>query len=180
MNIFVLSRDPYIAAREMCDKHVVKMIVESAQMLSTCHRMLDGIPEKRSSVSGKRQVLYYKLNDWREEKLYKAVHFKHPCNIWIRQSTENYMWLVKHMGGLLSEYRVRYNKHHKCEEIYDTLQFVPDNLPVGSQTEFVQAMPDECKSKDVVTSYRAYYNKYKASFATWKTRTIPEWFNQIV
>ena len=180
MNIFVLSRDPYIAAREMCDKHVVKMIVESAQMLSTCHRMLDGTPEKRDSVSGKRKVMYYKLNDWRETHLYKAVHYKHPCNIWLRENIANYYWLYNHFLALLSEYHYRYNKHHACERLINPLAATPTNIPNGNLTEFPLAMPDECKSKDVVSSYRKYYTHYKSEFATWKSRGAPAWFIQSV
>ena len=69
MNIFILNEDPVIAAQEQCDKHVVKMIVESAQMLSTVHRMLDGSIEQRPSKSGKRILKYYKLDDSREDTL---------------------------------------------------------------------------------------------------------------
>jgi len=180
MNIFVLSRDPYIAARDMCDKHVVKMIVESAQMLSTCHRMLDGTPEKRDSVSGKRQVQYYKLNDWRESHLYKAVHYKHPCNIWLRESMSNYYWLYNHFLALLSEYRWRYDKNHACEKLVDPLACVPVNIPEKGLTIFPQAMPDECKDSDVVQAYRKYYTRYKSDFATWKNRSTPIWFKEAV
>ena len=175
MNIFVLDRDPKIAAREMCDKHVVKMIVESAQMLSTCHRMLDGTPEKRSSVSGKRQVTYYKLDDWREKHLYKAVHYKHPCNIWLRENVSNYLWLYTHFLALLAEYRLRYEKQHACEKLIDPLANVPSNINDGTITEFPQAMPDDCKTGNVVEAYRNYYKKYKSTFATWKVREAPYW-----
>ena len=82
MNVFVLNKDPVIAAQEHCDKHVVKMIIESAQMLSTAHRMLDGKAEKRRSVSGKTIQQYYALSDDRENVLYKAVHKYHPCTVW--------------------------------------------------------------------------------------------------
>ena len=74
MNIFILNDDPVIAAKEQCDKHVVKMIVESAQMLSTAHRMLDGVMDKRRSKSGKTMSKYRELPDAREGSLYKAVH----------------------------------------------------------------------------------------------------------
>lgn len=176
MNIFVLDRDPYVAAREMCDKHVVKMIVESAQMLSTCHRMLDGTSERRDSVSGKRKVDYYKLDNWRESHLYKAVHFKHPCNIWLRESTSNYNWLYNHFLGLLSEYRWRYDKDHACEKLVHALSVTPTNLVDKPLTTFAQAMPDECKDTDIVQAYRKYYTKYKSEFATWKNRATPIWF----
>jgi hypothetical protein len=84
MNIFILDNDPVIAAQEQCDKHVVKMIVESAQMLSTVHRMLDGTMERRPSKSG-AMLQYWKLHDERETTLYKACHFNHPSTVWTRE-----------------------------------------------------------------------------------------------
>jgi len=76
MNLFVLNKDPVKAAQLQCDKHVVKMIVESAQMLSTAHRMLDGTLERRASKSGKTTVKYWTMPDERENIFYKAVHMK--------------------------------------------------------------------------------------------------------
>ena len=73
MNIFVLDKNPTIAAQMLCDKHVPKMIVESAQMLSTAHRLLDGTPEKRRSKSGKTIQTYYSFGDVRDKLYYLAV-----------------------------------------------------------------------------------------------------------
>ena len=176
MNIFFLDRNPNVAAQYMCDKHVVKMIVETAQMLSTCHRMLDGVLERRPSVSGKRMVPYYKLSDWREDVLYKAVHFKHPCNVWIRESAWNYEWLHEHFGALLREYTVIYDKQHKCEQLYAPLSCIPNNISDAPRTKYPQAMADDCKHKDIVRAYRNYYKKYKSDFATWKNRRTPIWW----
>ena len=97
MNLFILNRNPVIAAQDQCDKHVVKMIVESAQMLSTVHRMLDGIETKRPSKSGKTMAKYFELSDDREDVLYKAVHFNHPCTVWSRESMHNYRWHYKNI-----------------------------------------------------------------------------------
>ena len=114
MNIFILDPNPKEAARLQCDKHVVKMILESAQMLSTSHRMLDGTLEYRPSVSGKRMVKYYKHPDQvAEDNLYKAVHFDHPCTEWTMETKENYMWHYEHFLALGDEYTYRYGKHHK-------------------------------------------------------------------
>jgi len=176
MNIFILDRDPYQAATQMCDKHVIKMIVESAQMLSTAHRVLDGRVTKRPSVSGKRVVNYYELNDIRETKVYRAAHVKHPCNIWIRQTTSNYFWLYNHFVALMAEYKLRFGKTHKCAELDETLSIPPYNLSEGDLTPYPQAMPDECKSDDVVLAYRKYYNEYKSEFAAWRKREVPSWF----
>ena len=90
MNIFVLDEDPAAAAIMLCDKHIPKMIVESAQMLSTAHRMLDGTLTKKRSRSGKTMVKYYKYDDVRESLYYAAVHHHHPCTIWTMESSANY------------------------------------------------------------------------------------------
>ena len=92
MNLFILDKDPIKAAQLQCDKHVVKMIVESAQMLSTAHRMLDGIETRRRSKSGKTMSKYWELPDDRESVLYKAVHMGHPCTVWTMQNDNNYQW----------------------------------------------------------------------------------------
>ena len=179
MNIFILDRDPHKAAAEMCDKHVVKMIVESAQMLSTAHRVLDGTVVKRPSVSGKRVLDYYELDDWREPVMYRAAHVKHPCNIWIRETTSNYYWLFNHFQALIAEYKLRYQKDHKCISMIDPLSTMPMKLNNGEITSYPQAMPDECKDDDVVQAYRNYYISYKKDFATWKSREAPTWFRSV-
>jgi hypothetical protein len=112
MNIFVLDESPIVSAQEQCDKHVVKMIVESAQMLSTAHRMLDGEQERRRSKSGKTMSKYWKLPDEREGLLYKAVHMGHPCTVWSMESRANYVWHYIHFVALCDEYQYRYGKKH--------------------------------------------------------------------
>ncbi len=92
MNLFVLDSDPVVAAQLQCDKHVVKMIVESAQMLSTVHRMLDGVQTRVPSKSGKTMSKAWTLPDEREDVLYRAVHMHHPFTIWTAESNNNYNW----------------------------------------------------------------------------------------
>jgi len=158
MNIFYLNRKPDIAAQMMCDKHVVKMILESAQMLSTAHRVLDG-DEYADRVG-----------------LYKMTHKNHPSTKWARSTDENYDWLWAHMDALMKEYTYRYGKHHATERMIHDLWKPPYNLPVGDFTDPPQCMPDYCKSGDVVTAYHKYYIMEKSDFATWKRRDKPEWF----
>ena len=155
MNIFVLDMNPAKAATYHVDKHVPKMVVESAQMLSTAHHILD------------------------EEKpgIYKISNKNHPCNIWLRQSKTNYQWLWELAMSLVDEYHVRYgNKTHKTEAVLEVLREAPVNAPshVGL-TPFALAMPDEYKSDCPVLSYRSYYRGAKRDFATWKTST-PSWW----
>ena len=186
MNIFILNDDPVVAAQEQCDKHVVKMIVESAQMLSTAHRMIDGVIEKRPSKSGKTTVSYYKLLDEREDILYKAVHFNHPCSVWSRESCCNYSWHYEHFIALCEEYTYRYGKVHSTEtKLRDILSKLPKNINrVGGMTPFKLALKSnpECVvlglgGTDAVATYRNFYQtKQKRFKMEWTKRPVPGWF----
>ena len=112
MNIFILDEDPVRAAQLQCDKHIVKMPLESAQMLSTVHRMLDGTETRRPSKSGKTMVKYWELDEPRESILYKAVHYTHPCTVWSMESVANYNWHYEHFVALHDEFVYRYGKTH--------------------------------------------------------------------
>jgi len=189
MNIFILDNDPVLAAQLQCDKHVVKMIVESGQMLSTAHRMLDGTVERRPSKSGKTTVNYYKLNDEREDIMYKAVHFNHPCSIWTRESCCNYTWHYEHFIALCEEYTYRYGKVHSTEtKLRDVLKQIPKNINrVGGKTPFKLAMQSnpECVVNtlggvDAVATYQNFYKtKQKRFNMDWTKRQIPEWFHAV-
>ena len=159
MNIFYLDKNPSIAAEMACDKHVVKMILESAQLLSTAHRVIDG-DEYADKVG-----------------LYKMAHKNHPSTIWTRTSTENYMWLNRYFGALCREYTYRYGKHHASERLLGPLAHVPKGLTYSGFTDPPQCMPDYCKGEDTVLAYQNYYILEKSDFATWKNREKPEWFN---
>ena len=158
MNIFYLDRNPIIAAQMMCDKHVIKMILESAQMLSTAHRVLDG-DEHADNVG-----------------MYKMTHKNHPSTIWVRANSENYDWLQEHMEALLTEYTHRYGKRHATERLIHSLWEHPKNITHDDFTDPPQCMPDYCKGDDAVSAYQNYYIMEKSDFATWKRRDKPEWF----
>jgi len=176
MNRFVLDEDPYVAAMYHCDKHVVKMILEECQMLSTAHRILDGAEELGKSKTG-RNVKRWVLPDSRDKILYQATHVNHPCTQWAMATSANYMWSVSLLCCLLDEYAYRYGKHHKCEELYPILQKPPKSIMSANRTRFPQAMPDDCKSiNNPVDGYRKYYIEHKARFAKWTSRPTPEWF----
>jgi hypothetical protein len=164
MNIFYLDRDPVIAAQMHCDKHCIKMILESAQMLSTAHRVLDG--DEYANKMG----------------LYKLAHKNHPSTIWVRSSELNYRWLWEHYVALMDEYTYRYDKTHATSRLRDALDKTPDNMPAIQLTDTPwaappQCMPDYCKGDDAVLAYQTYYIVEKSGFAKWKRRDIPEWFN---
>ena len=187
MNIFILDEDPVQAAQLQCDKHVVKMIVESAQMLSTAHRMLDGKIVMRPSKSGKRIIKYYDLyegaNDLEAEMLYySAVHHGHPCTKWTMESSENYKWHYQHFVALCDEYTYRYGKIHKTDRLLrGPLWALPRNIEKGFITPFALAMknfPDCIYPNDPVKSYKLYYHTKKEKFPMiWTKREIPEWFD---
>ena len=182
MNIFILDNDPVTAAQMQCDKHVTKMIVESAQMLSTVHRMLDGTMERRPSKSG-AMLQYWKLHDDREDIVYKACHFNHPSTIWTRESKANYDWHYKHFIGLCDEYTYRYGKVHSTDtKLRKHLVHSPNNIPMKGMTPFKLAMGSnpECMFEDAVKSYRAFYHTKQAKFnMAWTKRPQPKWFNAV-
>lgn len=182
MNIFVLDESPVVSAQLQCDKHVVKMIVESAQMLSTAHRMLDGYVEKRPSKSGKRMVNYWvHPNSNLENTLYKAVHHAHPCTVWTMESIANYIWHYNHFIALCDEYEYRYGKKHNTDKLLrDVLITPPVNIPEQGITPFKLAMQHEPQCMhpdDPIRSYREYYQTKQDRFKmVWSKRDVPEWF----
>jgi hypothetical protein len=140
MNIFYLSEDPEQAAKYMYNKHVVKMILESAQLLCTAHIISDG---EAADVP------------------YKATHKNHPSAIWARESVSNYIWLYDHMIALGNEYTRRYGKKHltilKCS---GALCKAPNNVTKVDLTPMPQCMPDQYKVPG--NSVEAYWNYYEA------------------
>jgi hypothetical protein len=179
MNIFYLDRDVKTCATYHNDKHVVKMILEYAQLLSTAHRMLDG-DEYIDASSGRRIKRWRLKNESMENILYKASHINHPSAIWVRQSNNNYNWLMCLLQDLLQEYTYRYGKIHATDRLVYWLRKPPANIPVGYFTQPTPAMPDEYKVPDSVQSYRNYYVGAKKTMAKWKKRPIPEWWNATV
>lgn len=181
MNIFALHRDPVSAAQFQCDRHVIKMIVESAQLLSTAHRIIDGTLEQRLSKSGRNQK-YYALPEPDESVLYKACHNNHPSAKWTRESSANYWWLYDHFVALCDEYTFRYGKVHATDtKLRDALKKVPQNIPAGTLTSFKLAMgsnPECIDEDDPVGSYRAYYRAKRSGGMDmkWTNRDVPEWF----
>jgi hypothetical protein len=180
MNIFVLHEDPTVAATMLCDKHVPKMIVESGQMLSTAHRLLDGTPEKRPSRSGKTIQTYYSFGDDRDKLYYLAVHKYHPCTTWTMESKANYEWHYKHFIAMGNEYVYRRGRNHSTIELLgELLKNPPINIPDKGLTEFAQAMshyPDCKVDGDAVQAYRNYYHHAKP-FAQWNwKRPAPDWW----
>lgn len=176
MNIFYIDENPVQAAQWMVDKHVVKMILESAQLLSTAHRVLDGLEVEGKTATG-RKVRRWIFNDSRENVIYLATHINHPSAVWCRQSVENYNWLVDHFFALMQEYTYRYNKTHKCYgELSYMLQSPPHNLKEWDWTPMPSAMADEYKiSEDPLTNYRNYYKIGKSTMHKWTNREKPEW-----
>ena len=179
MNIFILSENPREAAQMMCDKHIPKMIVESAQMMSTVHRMLDGEPYRAKSNSGKTTQTYYKFDDKRDELYYLAVHKFHGCTKWTSESKANYEWHYKHFVSLGEEFEYRFGKTHATiNKLGELLSKAPKNIPDIGLTPFYQAMTHfpECFHEDAVQAYRNYYHMAKP-FAKWqKGRPAPDWW----
>ncbi len=152
MNIFVLDNNPKTCAEYHCDKHVVKMILETAQMMSTVLR-------KQGIDAG-----------------YKKTHQNHPCTLWLGESLGNWKWLNKMVFWLNEEYKKRYG-HDKNHKSFDVIQSLPEpDYTENDLTEFALAMPDSCKKETAVESYRDYYKTEKRGICTWKGVSAPLWF----
>lgn len=150
MNIFILDENPILAAKYQADKHIVKMPLETAQLLCAAHHGYNETP-------------------------YATTHYNHPCAKWVRESLSNYMWLIEHGIALGDEYKWRYFKIHKSIRVIESLPF-PSHLPDIGLTSFALAMPDDCKVADPVQSYRNYYMQHKQQIASWRLRSKPFWW----
>jgi hypothetical protein len=163
MNIFVVDECPVVSASSLLDKHVVKMPLESLQMMST--------------------------NAWYNSLRhpYHPVMTRHPCTIWARESRQNFEWLWEHAIALCVEYTARYGRVHKCEKqltvfnpIWEELLML---LPDIGLTPFAIAISEDMNCRKVegfdslstVDKYRQYYIHDKARIATWK-QNKPSWY----
>lgn len=158
MNIFYLSSDPVECAKWHYDKHVVKMILEYSQLLSTAHHLLDGTP----SI-----------------ECYKPTHKNHPSAVWVRESSSNYKWLHRLLVETCFEYTRRYAKVHATMRkgyVYN-LKHLPYELRDVGITKMPQCMPDEYKCDNSIMAYRNYYREGKAHLRAYKNREAPEWLS---
>ncbi len=164
MNIFILDENPTSAAESLCDKHIVKMILESAQMLCTA------IPIARE------YQMYCGIT------LYKPTHINHPCTLWVGRSQENFSWLCSHAKAMCQEYTRRYKKDHKSEQVINAMMVLNSRyqLPSIGLTPFAQAMPDQYKDASAVVAYRNYYIGEKSKIAVWKHSTPPSWWKEVL
>lgn len=152
MNIFYLDPNPTLCAQYHCDKHVVKMILETAQILCSV-----------SHLQGNKAP-------------YKLTHKNHPCVKWAGSSLDNYLWLFDLGYGLCNEYEFRYRKEHKALKIIDWCSGAMFRFLTKDFTPPPLCVPEKYKTSDVVESYRQYYIGEKASFAKWTRRETPKWF----
>lgn len=157
MNIFVLDRDAQVAAEMQCDKHIPKMVLESAQMMASAV-IRHGIDTSELPLT-------------KQGTPYKGGYKNHPCTVWAGINRSNFCWLADHAISLCDQFILRFKKVHSCVEPIFTLTSLMDVIPKGIKTPFAQAMPDEYKHKDAVTAYRSYYRSKE--FAKWEKGTPP-------
>lgn len=193
MNIFYLHPDPSICAKYHVDKHCVKMIVEYAQLLSTAHRILDGLEQQVrftpikviygecgiSIKSGKEKVKTYlslhHIDPYMDSTLYRHTHANHPSSIWVRECLGNYLWLYELFVALTKEYTFRYGRSHKTETLIPYLAMTPKNIcPNPNRSDPTPAMDDKFKRSSVLESYHNYYLTEKRPLLTWKNRPVPD------
>ena len=153
MNIFVTDIDPEISAQNLDNKRVVKMVLETAQMLSTALHVVGATYAP-----------------------YKLTHVNHPCSIWVRETQGNYQWTLDHFEALLAEYSYRYNKAHACESLYQVFSDGLVLIPVGEITPFANCSP--YKDMEVHSAYRKTMDEKWANdkrAPAWHGRSRPTW-----
>lgn len=155
MQIFALDDNPVVAAKLHCDKHIVRMPLETAQMLSTVWHIL--APPVAANMD-----------------IYRKTHANHPCTVWVRSRSSNYYWCYQLGVALCEEYTRRYGKVHKSSYILNKLKTAPPNILAGPRTPFAQAMPEEYQDEDPIKAYRNYYIGDKKRFAKYKNTELPE------
>lgn len=157
MNIFILDTNPAKAASYHCDKHVTKMVLESAQIMST--------------VMHKKGLSHLAP--------YKPTHENRAPILWTERSRSNFEWLFTLYNYLNKEYTARYGKIHKCSKHTLTFRYANSfmSFEVEELTPFVQVMPEKYRiENDPVQAYRNYYMREKRGFAKWKNTRPPEWW----
>ena len=171
MNIFFLDENPQKAAQSLCDKHVVKMVLETAQMCSTAVQQsfeLDPLPST-----------------------YKPAYVNHPMTLWVGAKWDNMNWALNHGMAIAKEYTLRYGRTHKSQKVLEDI--AEHYFPVLDWPHAFRisspplCMPDVIKNKGwrgehlqvrFVDAYRLYYNKYKRHFAKYTKRERPEWLKK--
>lgn len=177
MNLFILDESPVLAAQQQADIHVRKMILETAQMLSTAHRLLDGT----LTLSADKKRKHWIMEDTtKEQSLYKTTHANHPCSKWVRESLANYLWAYEHFCGLADEFIARTGKSHATDtKLRFILDEAPRKIPDIGLTPFVLAMqahPECIFPGEPVRSYRALYAvKQKTIQMIWTNSAPPSW-----
>ena len=176
MNLFILDHDPVLAARDHCDKHLVKMIVEGAQILGSTVWVQNGVKTKKQI--GETVPSYWK-NFPRTvdgiEKPYGIGFSNHPSSKWTRESFENWEWTVKLCMELSYEHERRWGKITSMRKIIDWFANNQPPLQRKGMTPYYLAMPPEIKTDDPIHSYRLYYAGWKEHFASWKNKE-PDWW----
>jgi hypothetical protein len=181
MNIFVLDSSPDRAAQYHCNSHVVKMILEQAQLMCTSH-WLSQLDTHKKVLGDFRRVR--DMQEWLLETVpladqppWKITHINHPCAVWTRASVENYRWGSELGLALCAEYTRRYRKRHRSQCVHEWLEAHTPNLPSIGLTPWAQCVPEDCRGADTVQAYRDYYNKHKSRFAQWEPRAMtPSWY----
>ena len=141
-----------MAAQAHADRHVVKMILETAQILCTV------------------------LNELGYSTPYKSTHKNHPSVMWAKKSKNNFLWLKELGLELGKEYTYRYGKIHKSALIIENLPDPDENkFKEKTLTSFALAMPEQYKTSDPVVSYRNYYLGAKKDIMKYTKREVPIW-----
>ena len=174
MNIFFLDENPRIAAQSLCDKHVVKMVLETAQMCCTAMQLNFELTPLPST--------------------YKPAFVNHPMTKWVGETDENMNWALLHGICIGDEYTYRYGKKHKSQQVLLDIQ--DHYFPILNDLFYYNrygieisepplCVPDHCTAgpggyrMNYVDVYRKYYNLHKSHLLTYTNRDKPEWLQKL-
>lgn len=160
MNIFFLSLNVKLCAQAYYDKHVGKILLEIAQMLSTAIRLLSDCYDS--------------------DKIYRRTHDNHPMAIWVRSYQENWQWTLQLAIALHEEWCYRFQKTHKSYQVIEYISKLTLTLPStpnGRLSFIPRCMPENCLGGKAVTAYRRYYMIEKRALASWHVRGQPTWWH---
>ncbi len=189
MNLFILDKNPKRCARDHCDRHIVKMPLETAQMLVSAFWVWNSVTNLKEMRAAANDGTFLRqvFGDFPRTKTdgtpdpWGLSHCNHPCTIWVRTNYRNFLWALDLGEELALEYSRRYGRTHAVVPIFEWIRKQEIPAPKAyRRTAFAQAMPDECKIPgDAVAAYRNYYKLHKARFAVWKYSPTPDWWKGV-
>lgn len=163
MNLFIPSPIIETSVQSLDDRRLIKMCLETAQLLSTAVRIID----EDTTLP-----------------VYKLTHKNHPVAVWVRQTSGNYIYTLNYFKAICDEYSYRFKKTHKSFSLYPIfVKFITSNeyIPLMDSSITPFANCTDYKTDEVHTAYKKCltnkWNNDKIS-PRWTKRNVPSFFTK--